>query len=315
MVNNTTETGSKRTLILDILRNGQNPVSGEAIAAAAGISRVAVWKHIRMLKEAGYGIESSPAGYRLAGDLADSVRPWEFGTRERFISYFEETDSTMNRAREEAFSGAESGRVILAEKQSSGRGTGSKSWISPEGGLFFTIITRPALSGAYAHRAVIACQCALVETVRTLTGAPVAAGWPNDVRTPEGKISGILAESFHSGNSIVFQNLGIGVNTGGKTGKEGLAAVNSGRRDVLAGFLELFKSGDAESGSLEARWAALCPDVGRKVYYTLDADGSPGSGMFTGIDRAGWAVLTDEDGTEKRFPPGSIHIQHKGVSQ
>lgn len=315
MVNVKTAAASTRNLILEILRNSHGPVSGETIAQEAGISRVAVWKHVKTLNDSGYAVESSQHGYRLKKDLVDSVLPWEFGDRECKICYIEETDSTMNRAREEAFSGAEDGLVVLAEKQSAGRGTGKKSWISPEGGLFFTLITRPSLHSAFAHCEVIACQCALVETLRKLTGEEVFAGWPNDIRTRDGKISGILAETFSSGNTVVFQNLGIGVNTvGGSShaGRSGLAAITSTRRAVLNGFLDAFASADAVREDLESRWAALCPDVGRDVSFDRD-DGAPsGSGFFTGIDRAGWAVIREESGSECRYPPGSIHICHKG---
>lgn len=342
-----------RGLILGILRNERTPVSGETIAARIGVSRVAVWKSIQKLNEDGYRIASSPAGYLLEQDLPDSLYPWEFGMTGGSFRYREVTDSTMNRAREAALSGAKAGSVETAGSQTAGRGTGSRPWRSAPGNLLFTLVTRPDLDAYRLHRQVIAAQCAAARAIRSVTGKPAWTAWPNDILAPTGdghagKAGGILAETLVTGNSLAFVNLGIGINTGSLPPVEGTAAIRSGRRELLAAFLAEMGRLDAGESDLVGLWESLCPAVGRIVQWrpnvtaqrpaqTGAAPASPGgdteagdrcdrpvlSGIFTGLDGAGWAVIVPEDSdfahaavpdipSRFHFYPGSISLIHKG---
>ena len=85
--------------ILNILKTEARVVSGEILSACLGISRVAVWKHIKKLQEVGYNIEATPKGY-LFISAPDVLYPWEFGKKEYRIHSFDEVDSTMDIARE-----------------------------------------------------------------------------------------------------------------------------------------------------------------------------------------------------------------------
>ena len=96
MVNVNLSTKSK---ILKILRAEEKPVKGELLAAECGISRVAVWKAVQALEQAGYGIGSSRSGYELTKDLEDSLYPWEFEKDEANHYHFAKTESTMIQAK------------------------------------------------------------------------------------------------------------------------------------------------------------------------------------------------------------------------
>ncbi|MGE5258498.1 MAG: HTH domain-containing protein, partial [Hyphomicrobiales bacterium] len=84
-----------KSQILKLLRESGDVISGNALCARLGTSRVAVWKHIQKLQQMGYDIESGARGYRLRFS-PDSLHPWEFAGREDRVVYVPETPSTMD---------------------------------------------------------------------------------------------------------------------------------------------------------------------------------------------------------------------------
>ena len=115
--------------ILNILKTETRVVSGEILSARLGISRVAVWKHIKKLQEVGYNIEATPKGY-LFISAPDVLYPWEFGEKEYRIHYFDEVDSTMDIARELARKHCPHFTVVVAGRQKQGRGRLKRTWLS-----------------------------------------------------------------------------------------------------------------------------------------------------------------------------------------
>ena len=121
---------SVRDRILTALRENEDTwVSGQALAESLNVSRTAIWKHIKNLSEEGYEIEShSKKGYRISGP-ADVLTPEEvrlnlnteiFG--QQHYLYYREIDSTNNRAKILAGEGYPEGTVVVADKQTAGRG-------------------------------------------------------------------------------------------------------------------------------------------------------------------------------------------------
>ncbi|ASJ15746.1 hypothetical protein A3L04_00985 [Thermococcus chitonophagus] len=112
--------------ILRMLRGGI--VSGEKIAGEIGISRVAVWKHIKTLISVGYVIRATAQGYQLI-KTPDFPFPWEIGLD---FLYCRKVKSTMDVVWRSKYDGA------IAEEQTGGRGSRGR-WISPKGGLYFSV--------------------------------------------------------------------------------------------------------------------------------------------------------------------------------
>jgi BirA family biotin operon repressor/biotin-[acetyl-CoA-carboxylase] ligase len=137
--------------ILKALRKCSNYLSGEMLSNQLGTSRVSIWKQIRSLKKDGYTIEASPKGYKLISS-PDLLLPYEFPDLEQRMRHFSEIGSTMDVARELAKKGVEEGTILIAEAQTHGRGRLSREWLSPKGGIYFTLILRPKISPAYAPR-------------------------------------------------------------------------------------------------------------------------------------------------------------------
>ena len=117
-----------KTKILKILRNADGFVSGQAICESLGVSRTAVWKVINQLKEEGYEFDAvSNKGYRIV-NYPDILTKSEIESQLdkndiiKKIVFFDETDSTNNRAKKAAEEGEESGTLFITECQTGGRG-------------------------------------------------------------------------------------------------------------------------------------------------------------------------------------------------
>ena len=124
--------------------------SGEEMARQCGVSRNAVWKAIRDLREKGYVIEAvSNKGYKLSADTdIISVEGIKAGLPEDLrkvdIIVYDSLDSTSDRAKELAMKGADHGTVVVAVTQTGGRGRKDHSFFSPEGGLYMSTSRRRA---------------------------------------------------------------------------------------------------------------------------------------------------------------------------
>jgi BirA family biotin operon repressor/biotin-[acetyl-CoA-carboxylase] ligase len=193
-------------------------VSGEALSAELNISRAAIWKHIKSLKNKGFKIESSTnKGYRLvhAPDLLlpDVIRS-ELKTKVigRNINYHEALPSTNKEARVLAENEAANGTIIVAETQSSGRGRRGRSWESPPGGLWMTIVLRPSISPEKAPMLTLLTGMVVAQTIQDISGLEIKLKWPNDVRIGGKKVCGILTELSAEQDIVNYILVGLGIN-------------------------------------------------------------------------------------------------------
>ncbi|MGH3087045.1 MAG: biotin--[acetyl-CoA-carboxylase] ligase [Rubrobacteraceae bacterium] len=130
----------------------------------------------------------------------------------RSVELHEEIGSTQERARELAKGGASDGTIVISRTQAGGRGRLGRSWGSPAGGLWMSLVLKPDLD---AHLASRITQSAAVGIAKALRGFGVAAEikWPNDLLVSGRKICGILAESSMDKNGrLDFVILGVGLN-------------------------------------------------------------------------------------------------------
>jgi BirA family biotin operon repressor/biotin-[acetyl-CoA-carboxylase] ligase len=127
--------------------------------------------------------------------------------------YYLEIDSTNTRARQLAEGGAPEGAIVIAEKQTHGRGRLGRSWISPAFvNLYFSLVLRPQLPPAYAAQITLVAAVALADAVARFSLDPPAIKWPNDILVGGKKLAGILTESSVALERVNYVILGIGVN-------------------------------------------------------------------------------------------------------
>jgi BirA family biotin operon repressor/biotin-[acetyl-CoA-carboxylase] ligase len=127
------------------------------------------------------------------------------------IFCFQSVDSTNRKAKDLAWAGAEEGTVILAKSQDKGRGRFNRTWESPEGGLYLSLIVRPNVPPQHVSVLSLGAALAVAKTIEWY-GLHATIKWPNDVRVNGKKIAGILLESELKGNAMSFVIIGIGVN-------------------------------------------------------------------------------------------------------
>lgn len=121
--------------------------------------------------------------------------------------HLRETDSTNDRARELAISGAVSGTVVTAGAQTAGRGRHGRRWAAPAGkALLCSVILRPL----EAHQSLLplAVPLAVCEAAEALAPVRCAVKWPNDVWVDERKLAGVLIEARPPEWAVI----GVGLN-------------------------------------------------------------------------------------------------------
>jgi BirA family biotin operon repressor/biotin-[acetyl-CoA-carboxylase] ligase len=208
----------KRTVI-DILRESPGFVSGEAISESLGISRNAVHKHVKSLRQRGYRILGiSRRGYKLEEEPEKLVLPviTEMTQRSLFgraFRYYDEIESTNIEAKDLAMNGAPEGTVVIAESQRSGRGRLGRRWTSPAGkGLLFSVVLRPELSMNQAHMLTVLSAVAAAQAMEAQAGEHVQIKWPNDLIVGDRKCGGILLEVAGEQDVVEWVIIGIGIN-------------------------------------------------------------------------------------------------------
>jgi BirA family biotin operon repressor/biotin-[acetyl-CoA-carboxylase] ligase len=302
--------------ILNAIRGCGGYLSGEMLSRQLGVSRVSIWKHIRGLKEDGYVIEASARGYKLVSS-PDLLLPHEFPDLEQRIHYFPEVGSTMDVARELAKKGAAQGTIVIAEAQTRGRGRLSRDWLSPEGGIYFTIILRPGISPAYAPRVNLMAAVAVATTIRKLFGLKAELKWPNDVLIAGNKVCGILAEMDAEMDIVNFVNVGIGINANNSVTRFGKAATSL--KDALGREISRKEFLTALITEIERRqpllmkpdllkeWKRLSATLGKEVRVL--SLGEEVTGRAIDIDATGALILKGEDGSLRTVLVGDcIHL-------
>lgn len=214
------------------------------------------------------------------------------------------TASTMDDAHGLAAAGASAGTVVLADRQTSGRGRAGRRWASESGqGIWMTVIERPndpraldVLSIRLGLRAARALDRYAPSTVRVK--------WPNDLYVADGKLAGILVEARWRANRIDWVAIGIGVNVRVPTGVENAAALEPSTRrvDVLAELVPAVRAAAHARGALTHaeldEFAARDVAVGRACV-------EPVAGHVRGITSAG-ELLVETDLGLRAFRDGSL---------
>lgn len=199
--------------ILNILQSADGYVSGEKISDELGISRAAVWKHIKKFKSDGYEIESvTNKGYRLISspDIITEAAI-KNGLNTKFIGQnifvYSETDSTNNRAKEEH--NAPDGSLFITEIQNHGKGRLGRGWEAPAGvGIWMSLLLKPDLSPSDVTQITLIAGLAVCHGL----GHNAKIKWPNDIVIGSKKVCGILAEMSAEINMVNYVVCGIGIN-------------------------------------------------------------------------------------------------------
>lgn len=210
--------------IISILESNKGLfISGEKLANDLNVSRTAIWKAVKSLRNEGYDIYSvSNKGYSLSKEtdmlsskIIKNNMP-KYSNKFNFKIY-KTVESTNIIARDMAVNGAESGTVVLAEEQTNGYGRNGKSFFSPYGtGIYMSIILNLKKEKKLFNSSFIttAAAMAVSKSIEEVSNENTQIKWVNDVFINEKKVCGILTEgafSFEDGR-LDYAVIGIGVN-------------------------------------------------------------------------------------------------------
>lgn len=199
--------------ILDILSSSSEYISGEKISNNLNISRTAVWKHIKALKNDGYEIQSvTNKGYKLLSspdiinenDISNHLTTDFIG---RNMMIFDQTDSTNTQAK--LHSSYPDGSVFIADIQNQGKGRCGRKWVSPKGtGVWNTILLKPDISLSDVSQITLIAGLAACKAI----GLDSKIKWPNDIVIGSKKVCGILTEMAAEIDHVNYVACGIGIN-------------------------------------------------------------------------------------------------------
>ncbi len=302
--------------ILGRLGNSAEPLSGELLSAELGISRVSVWKHIQKLQELGYGIVSTGKGYQLHSS-PDTPFSWEFPEREEKIHYYPEIGSTMEIARDLARKGCPHFTVVIAGRQTKGRGRLQRQWFSDKGGLYFTVVLRPEIPAVLASRVNFAASLTLAGTLRRLFGIEAGVKWPNDILVNEKKLCGMLSEMETRSDMVSFVSIGMGINVNNDPAVSEPNAVSLknilghevSQKELLSAFLNDFEKriDDGNYENVVDEWKKYTITIGRHVRVVTTKEVL--EGRAADVDRDGSLILENADGTKKTVIYGDCFHQ------
>jgi BirA family biotin operon repressor/biotin-[acetyl-CoA-carboxylase] ligase len=313
-----TKEHESRIRIVTALKKEREPISGEVLSSRLGMSRVALWRHVRSLAALGYGIEVSRRGYLLCSGT-DLLLPWEFPNLAGRIAWTAETSSTMDEARRFAERGAAGGTVLVAETQTGGRGRNGRGWSSGTGGIYATFLYRLPYAAMLLPRLTMAAAAGIAACLERLCGLRASLKWPNDVLIGGLKVAGVLTEASVQADRLRWFAIGVGINVSntprGVPRSTTLSAM-AGGAGRAALFEDLCREMDARtaqaaSTALAAEWNRRGALRGRRVEIATPLGRV--SGRAAEVDEWGAILVRREDGALQRVPAGDcVRVGEEG---
>lgn len=240
------------------------------------------------------------------------------------IHCFRELPSTNDMAKLLAAIGAREGTVIVADSQTRGRGRRGREWVSPVGGLWVSIITKPRISGKDAPKLTLMMSLVVAKTLNKLFNLETEIKWPNDVLVQGRKVCGILTETSIEVTTLNFAVIGVGINANFSlndlpanlrdttTSLREELRMEIDRESLLRALLEeteryygMFTGG--EQGAILAEWRRLSKFLGSYI-EVLGAEEKL-EGWAVDIDDDGALIVKLKDRTTRKIISGDVIVR------
>jgi BirA family biotin operon repressor/biotin-[acetyl-CoA-carboxylase] ligase len=301
--------------------------SGQVLGDLLGISRGAVWKRLQAIElEFGLVVHSVRGrGYRLVRPLnlldltqltgLEECRKWP-------IFLHEKIDSTNAEALRLVGAGEQAPLVVLAERQTSGRGRRGRKWVSPFAENLYYSMVWPVAGGApQLHGLSLVVGLAVLNTLRSFGVEAAGLKWPNDIVVKGRKIAGVLLELVGDLSDLCHVVVGVGVNVNmltvdGEIGQPWTSVIIEAGKEVdrnafvrelnsqLADYLEKHRQFGFVTFITEWDQSDIC--FGRAV--TLETAAKQEVGVACGVDETGGLIML-VDGVRKVFSGGEISLR------
>ena len=289
-------------------------LSGSRIADLLGVSRTAVWKAVCALEKEGYLFEKSTRnGYKLKGSKALSlygVKKYLKNTDVREVEFFEEITSTNTYLMERGAKGEKEGLLVVAKRQTSGRGRRGKTFFSPNGGAYFSLLLRPQKDYVGTSYLTVMTALAVMDAIRETYGVEAGIKWVNDVYIGSKKVAGILTEASFDYESGAVSHVVIGVGINLEKPKGGFPKeikniacalekeIDDGANKLIAtavnNLMENVRRFEKDQSFIMARYRESSVILGRKIMVIRDGIEAPAVAH----------AITDEGHLIVRYPFG-----------
>lgn len=327
-----TSPSSELIILRELLAKEAGFVSGSALASKLGVSRVAVWQHMEKLRGQGFGFQAIRArGYRL------TKRPTQLNStfiealskgraQDCSIVLLDEIDSTNDEAARQLAAGRTAPFVVIARKQTKGRGRFGRTWHSDKvGNIYASFGFRPQLSPEAMQTFTLWMGVNVCDLVSQFSKAVPSLKWPNDLLFHGRKAGGMLTEARIDSDMIrelVF-GIGLNVNAADDTLPADLAKRATSLSEQSSGPLDLNRFAAALTGRVleaydiftQGKHREKLPDMWQK--YDLLRGKTVAVlqgacrfvGTAAGIDDEGALLLRDEGGSLQRFRAGEVTLE------
>ncbi|MEN3013554.1 MAG: biotin--[acetyl-CoA-carboxylase] ligase [Endomicrobiia bacterium] len=314
--------------VVNILIENQNKyISGQKIAKMCGISRVAVYKIIKKLLSEGYEIErNKKIGYKLVfyPFIVEEFLKKNFKTVSK-VYYFNQVTSTMDVAKELLQKNPQiQNTLIVAQKQTSGKGRLQRKWLSPEGGVYFSLILRPEVLPSEVFFLNYVFSLSVAELLKEQYLINATTKWPNDVVVDNKKICGILIETDAEIDRVNWCIAGVGVNLNIKQTFFDKAKIDATSVMSLTGkkinpnhfFSELFKKIDfyyemflkKKYKELTEKWSQFSSTLGKDVEVITPKEIVKGKAICI-LPQTGALIIKTSSGTKEILSGDCIHLR------
>lgn len=321
-------------ILQNLLQADPDFVSGSVLAKKIGITRVAVWARLEKLRESGFEFEAvRHKGYKLVGEPAELnaslLRAYLARDKSKAkIIFFPEIDSTNSEAERQLAGGRDTPFVVLASKQTQGRGRLGRAWHSPEeGNCYLSFVFRPQLTPERMRTFTLWMGVNMCRLLNEFCDLPIRIKWPNDLVLENRKVGGMLTEARVDADhtrDLVF-GLGLNVNSRCEGWPSDYAAVATSLADIKGEPLPInplatqlietgltafrrFCKGDYKD-EFHALWDRYDAIRGQKV--SADQKSQIIGGVAEGIDADGSLRLRTESGEIINLRAGEVSLGTK----
>lgn len=315
--------------IVQLLYNAQDYVSGQQMSESLGVSRQAVNKAVKSLRDKGFKIKSvTRKGYKLESFpkyLCEEAINCYLSTKfiGRNIKVLESVGSTNDYLRKLADDGAEAGTVVLACEQTSGKGRLGREWLSSkDNGIALSLLLRPELSPREVSSITPLTGLAMCRAINDFCMLDSRIKWPNDIIVGKKKLVGILTEMSAEFDMVDYTVTGIGINVGQTvfpseiSHKATSILLETGRHidqnKFIAAVLnyleqELIINHYSLGGQAVADYQKLCATIGRQVTFSRGKRNI--CGMAVSVNNSGELDVMLSNGTIATVNSGEVTVQ------
>ena len=233
------------------------------------------------------------------------------------ILHYDRLESTNTTAYQLAEKNGSEWTVVSATIQTQGRGRFGKTWESPIGGLWFSVILKPHIPISLVRLLQFAATNSILQAIEKDTGAIALVKWPNDIILASKKLGGILLESKIIADSLSFVVVGIGINVNQAAGSlpEGATSIFATTRQktplerLLKSILEMLK-GNYETledpEGLMSKWWERCQHRSKSV--GVETPKGIVKGVNVGVDLQGRLIVKTLDGNVETIEDGTLRM-------